>query len=183
MLKIKDKAEELGVSIATLRRWHKKGLLCPDFITYGGHRRYKKQTSLEKRQVIGYSRVSSSDQKEDLARQSVIIQQSCVDNVIQDIGSGLNFNKKGFKSLLSLIFSGKVKEIKVVEKDRLLRFGFPLFERLCSHFDVKITVLRQKESLSFENQLVQDLISIITVFSAKLYGKRSHANKKAMVPL
>lgn len=85
--------------------------------------------------------------------------------------SGLNFNKKGFKTLLSLVFSGKVKEIKIVEKDRLLRFGFPLFERLCTHFNVKITILRQQEKLSFENQLVQDLISIITVFSAKLYGK------------
>lgn len=116
MLKIKDKAEELGVSIATLRRWHKKGLLYPDFITYGGHRRYKKQTIQEERKIVGYSRVSSSDQKEDLARQSIIIQQSCVDDVIQDIGSGINFNKKGFKSLLSLIFSGKVKEIKWLKK-------------------------------------------------------------------
>ena len=68
--------------------------------------------------------------------------------------------------------------IKIIEKDRLLRFGFPLFEKLCHHFNTKITVIRQKPQLSFENQLAEDLISIITVFSAKLYGKRSHANKK-----
>lgn len=146
MLKIKDKAKELGVSVATLRRWHKKGLLLPDFITFGGHRRYQAEIITENRQVIGYSRVSSSDQKEDLTRQSTLLQQAGVDKVIDDVGS-----------------------------------GFPLFEQLCSHFDVKLTVLRQQEALSFENQLVQDLISIITVFSTKLYGKRSHANKKAII--
>lgn len=97
MLKIKDKAIELGVSVATLRRWHKKGLLCPDFMTYGGHRRYKKQRIQENRQVVGYSRVSSSDQKGDLTRQSLIIEQSGVDKVIEDVGSGLNFNKKDRK--------------------------------------------------------------------------------------
>lgn len=181
LIKIKDKAAELGVSVVTLRRWHKKGLLNPEYITEGGHRRYKKQKNEDNRISIGYIRVSSTDQKEDLARQSLIIQQSGVNKIISDVGSGLNFNKKGFKELLSLIFSGTVSEIKIVEKDRLLRFGFPLFERICFHFNVKLTVLRQQETLSFENQLVQDLISIVTVFSAKLYGKRSHANKKAII--
>lgn len=127
MLKIKDKAKELGVSVATLRRWHKKGLLLPDFITFGGHRRYQAEIITENRQVIGYSRVSSSDQKEDLIRQSTLLQQAGVDKVIDDVGSGFNFNKKGFKSLLTLIFQNKIKEIKVVEKDRLLRFGFSAF--------------------------------------------------------
>lgn len=92
MLTIKDKAEELGISVATLRRWHKKGLLIPDFITLGVHRRYKTQKTEENRQVIRYSRVSSSDQKEDLGRQSSILQLSCVDKVIEDVGSGLNFS-------------------------------------------------------------------------------------------
>ena len=125
--------------------------------------------------------MSSHDQKEDLQRQSSALQQSGVNKVISDIGSGLNFNKKGFSTLINLLFSGSVSEIKIIEKDRLLRFGFPLLEKLCAHFNTKITVLREKPSLSFENQLAEDLISIITVFSAKLYGKRSHANKKSIM--
>jgi len=179
MLSIAQKAAELGVSIVTLRRWHHKGLLNPDFITPGGHRRYHKKHIEKNRIVVGYSRVSSHDQKEDLQRQSSVIKQSSVNKIFSDIGSGLNFNKKGFSPLIKLLFSGAVSEIKIIEKDRLLRFGFPLMEKLCAHFNTKITILRQKPALSFENQLAEDLISIITVFSAKLYGKRSHANKKS----
>ena len=182
MLSIAQKAKELGVSIVTLRRWHQKGLLNPDFITPGGHRRYHKKHIKENRIVIGYSRVSSHDQKDDLITQSSILQQSGVNKIISDIGSGLNFNKKGFSKLISLLFSGSISEIKIIEKDRLLRFGFPLMEKLCAHFNTKITILRDKPHLSFENQLAEDLISIITVFSAKLYGKRSHANKKSQIP-
>ena len=125
--------------------------------------------------------MSSHDQKDDLTRQSSVLKQSGVNKIISDIGSGLNFNKKGFSTLIKLLFSGIVSEIKIIEKDRLLRFGFPLLEKLCAHFNTKITILRQKPQLSFENQLAEDLISIITVFSAKLYGKRSHANKKNTV--
>ena len=125
--------------------------------------------------------MSSHDQKDDLTRQSSVLKQSGVNKIISDIGSGLNFNKKGFSTLIKLLFSGIVREIKIIEKDRLLRFGFPLLEKLCAHFNTKITILRQKPQLSFENQLAEDLISIITVFSAKLYGKRSHANKKNTV--
>lgn len=179
MLSIAQKAEELGVSIVTLRRWHHKGLLCPDLITPGGHRRYCKKHIGKNRIVVGYSRVSSHDQKDDLQRQSSVLKQSGVNKIISDIGSGLNFNKKGFSSLINLLFSGSVSEIKIIEKDRLFRLGFPLMEKLCAHFNTKITILRQKSQLSFENQLAEDLISIITVFSAKLYGKRSHANKKS----
>lgn len=97
LIKIKDKAAELGVSVVTLRRWHKKGLLNPEYITEGGHRRYKKQKNEDNRISIGYSRVSSTDQKEDLARQSLIIQQSGVNKIISDVGSGLNFKKKDRK--------------------------------------------------------------------------------------
>jgi len=179
MLSIAQKAAELGVSVVTLRRWHQKGLLCPDFITPGGHRRYCKKHIGKNRIVVGYSRVSSHDQKDDLIRQSSVLKQSGVNKIISDIGSGLNFNKKGFSALIKLLFSGSVSEIKIIEKDRLLRFGFPLMEKLCAHFNTKITILRQKPALSFENQLAEDLISIINVFSAKLYGKRSHANKKS----
>ena len=181
MLSIAQKAAELGVSVMTLRRWHHKGLLVPDFITPGGHQRYCKKHIEKNRIVVGYSRVSSHDQKDDLTRQSSVLKQSGVNKIISDIGSGLNFNKKGFSTLIKLLFSGIVSEIKIIEKDRLLRFGFPLLEKLCAHFNTKITILRQKPQLSFENQLAEDLISIITVFSAKLYGKRSHANKKNTV--
>jgi len=97
--------------------------------------------------------------------------------LISDIGLGLNFNKSGFNKLLNLILHHQIKEILITHKDRLIRFGFPLIEKLCLHFNVKITVIYEEKQVSFEQNLINDLISIITVFSSKLYGKRSHKNK------
>lgn len=97
--------------------------------------------------------------------------------LISDTGSGLNFNKSGFNKLLILILHHQIKEIMITHKDRLIRFGFPLIEKLCLHFNTKITVIYEEKQVSFEQNLINDLISIVTVFSSKLYGKRSHKNK------
>ena len=177
-LSIGEKAKECGVSVATLRRWDKRGLLKPDIITAGGHRRYKNKNRTDvKRRVIAYARVSSYDQKADLEKQKDVLSAHNPDVLLSDIGSGINFNKPGFKKLINLLLTGKIQRIIITYPDRLLRFGFSLIEKLCQHFGTEMTILNLKKEQSFEETLAQDLITIITVFSSKLYGKRSHQNK------
>ena len=190
MLSIKEASEFLGVSIDTLRRWERAGKIT-SFRTEGGHRRYekkdlikfKKDDSLEHRITIAYCRVSSSDQKEDLQRQIQNVSQYCIANgyqfqVISDLGSGLNYNKKGLKELIELICSNQIERIVVNYKDRLIRFGFELIEQLCSIYHVTIEVINLTEDKTYEEELVEDVLSVITVCSAKLYGARSHKSKK-----
>jgi len=177
-LSIGEKARECGVSVATLRRWDKRGLLKPDIITAGGHRRYKNKNRTEvKRRIIAYARVSSYDQKADLEKQKDVLSAHNPDVLLSDIGSGINFNKPGFKKLINLLLTGQIKRIIITYPDRLLRFGFSLIEKLCQHFWTEMTILNLKKEQSFEETLAQDLITIITVFSSKLYGKRFHQNK------
>jgi putative resolvase len=191
MLRIGQLAQKLGVCTKTLRRWEKSGHLNSSLRTVGNHRRYDESvldlffTKFEQdtRLTVIYSRVSSHDQKEDLKRQQdslkqwALLHELKVDEFIVDIGSGLNFKKKGFNKLLGMILNRKVGKIIVNHRDRLMRFGFALIEKLCLFYRVELLVVKDEE-LSFEAQLSQDLIEIITVFSAKLYGKRSHQNKK-----
>lgn len=190
MLSIKEASEFLGVSMDTLRRWERTGKIT-SFRTEGGHRRYekkdlikfKKDDSVEPRITIAYCRVSSSDQKEDLQRQIQNVSQYCIANgyqfqVISDLGSGLNYNKKGLRELIELICSNQIERIVVNYKDRLIRFGFELIEQLCSIYHVRIEVINLTEDKTYEEELVEDVLSVITVFSAKLYGARSHKSKK-----
>ena len=190
MLSIKEASEFLGVSMDTLRRWERTGKIT-SFRTEGGHRRYekkdlikfKKDDSLEHRITIAYCRVSSSDQKEDLQRQIQNVSQYCIAKgyqfqVISDLGSGLNYNKKGLRELIELICSNQIERIVVNYKDRLIRFGFELIEQLCSIYHVRIEVINLTEDKTYEEELVEDVLSVITVFSAKLYGARSHKSKK-----
>ena len=193
MLSIKEASEFLGVSMDTLRRWERTGKIT-SFRTEGGHRRYekkdlikfKKDDSVEPRITIAYCRVSSSDQKEDLQRQIQNVSQYCIANgyqfqVISDLGSGLNYNKKGLRELMELICSNQIERIVVNDKDRLIRFGFELIEQLCSIYHVRIEVINLTEDKTYEEELVEDVLSVITVFSAKLYGARSHKSKKIIV--
>ncbi|HCJ8469918.1 TPA: IS607 family transposase [Escherichia coli] len=151
-------------------------------ITAGGHRRYKKKNiSGIKRQVVAYARVSSHDQKADSEKQKDVLSAHNPDMLLSDIGSGINFNKPRFKKLIQLLLTGQIQKIIITYPDRLLRFGFSLIEKLCQHFGTEITLLNLKKEQSFEETLAQDLITIITVFSSKLYGKRSHQNKKICV--
>ena len=190
MLSIKEASDFLGISIDTLRRWERMGKIT-SMRTQGGHRRYDKKElikfklgdSSENRITIAYCRVSASDQKEDLQRQIDNVSQYCVANgyqfrVISDLGSGLNYKKKGLQELIELICSNSIERIVVNYKDRLICFGFELIEQLCSIYNVKIEVINLTEDKSYEEELVEDVLSVITVFSAKLYGARSHKSKK-----
>lgn len=188
-LPINEASDLLGVSISTLRRWEKQGKLVSER-TEGGHRRYNKNSllSMMKKQEnekskIGYCRVSSFDQKEDLERQMHTVSEYCVSKgyqfrIIQDLGSGLNYNKKGLKELINLICNKEVDTIIINYKDRLIRFGYEIIEQLCEINGVKIEIINQTEDKTYEQELVEDVLSIITVFSSKLYGSRSHKIKK-----
>ena len=189
-------AEIIGVAVSTLRRWDKAGSFMPDFRTKGGHRRYKikritkeftntPENRSQTRITIAYSRVSSADQKLDLVRQTKRLSEYCKKNnwnyeVISDLGSGINYKKKGLTKLIDLICSNKVSRIVLTNKDRLLRFGSPLLFKLCKFFDVEVIILEEQDHKTFEQQLVADVIEIMTVFTAKMHGRRSHQNKKAV---
>ena len=97
--------------------------------------------------------------------------------VIEDLGSGMNYRKKGLKRLLDLIFSKKIKRLVLTHKDRLLRFGSDLIFTLCEMHNVEIVIINQGQDMSFEEELAQDVPEIITVFSARMYGARSKKNK------
>lgn len=186
-------AEVLGVSHATLRRWENAGkIMCER--TTAGHRRYdvsgllhqkRTPTPLSLKKTIAYARVSSNDQKDDLTRQMQMLEMFCssqgfVYEIISDIGSGMNYKKRGLKSLLDAIDQGRVGRLVLTHKDRLLRFGAELVFGLCEARNVEVVIVNQGPEPSFEEELAQDVLEIITVFSARLYSSRSHKNKKLL---
>ncbi|MBQ7262863.1 MAG: IS607 family transposase, partial [Synergistaceae bacterium] len=130
-----------------------------------------------------YARVSSHDQKDDLDRQKQVLEVYCAQQgwtfeVIADLGSGMNYHKKGLRRLLDDIIAGHIGRLVLTHKDRLLRFGAELVFALCEAKNVEVVILNQGEDTTFEEDLARDVIEIITVFSARLYGNRSHKNKK-----
>lgn len=191
LLSIKQAANQLGVSVSTLRRWDETGVLVAQR-TPKGHRRYdlsKINPNLtrnkveQQRKTIAYARVSSHDQKPDLQRQIEMLELYCSAQgwsfeVISDLGSGMNYHKKGLKRLLDDILDNKIDRLVLTHKDRLLRFGAELVFALCEARQVEVVIINQGENLSFEEELAQDVLEIITVFSARLYGSRSKKNKK-----
>ena len=173
-------AKKLNVSRETIRLWAEEGKI-KITKTDGGHRRYIYEEIEKKcdRQKIIYARVSSAKQEGDLKRQIDFLQKKYPEyKVISDIGSGLNYTRKGFTRLLEGIFTGTVEEIVVAYKDRLCRFGFEIIEQLCKHFSTTITVVDDSDSKSEETELAEDIISIITVFSARFHGRRKYGNGK-----
>lgn len=185
-------AQELGVHQETLRRWEATGKIDAER-TPRGHRRYDlaklrgivPKISYSDRTTLCYARVSSHDQKEDLVRQSAVLESFCAAHgwtyeLIQDLGSGLNYQKKGLRKIIKAICSGAVQRLVVTHKDRLMRFGAELIFSLCESFGTEVVIINAKEDTTFEDDLVQDVLEIITVFSARLYGARSRKNKKLL---
>ena len=180
----------LGISLSTAYRRIKAGTLVSAFRTCGGHRRFDKSllsfSTPSKIRIVTYSRVSSVDQKNDLASQSEKLKRWVEERYenedhlhIQDLGSGLNYRKKGLNHLLLLIFNRQIDVLVLNHKDRLLRFGSELIFKLCSFNQVKVEIVEQRDiKQSFEQELANDVIELMTVFCARLYGKRSHQNKK-----
>lgn len=192
-LSIGETAKILGVSVKTVRRWADSGKL-RSVRSPSGHRRFHlddveklnsgSPITTENRITINYARVSSHDQKEDLVRQIKVLENYSSSHgwqyeTISDLGSGLNYKKKGLKKLLNRIMKGDVGRLILTHKDRLLRFGSELVFAMCEEFNTEVVIINQtKEEVSFEQELATDMIELVTVFSARLYGSRSKKNKK-----
>ena len=190
LFSISEAAKIAGVSASTLRRWESEGKILPER-TLGGQRRYTlamlKQHMAHRaksdKKTVAYARVSSHDQKSDLERQKQMLEMYCSSQgwqfeIISDLGSGMNYRKKGLRQLLSMILDGEINRLVLTHKDRLLRFGAELIFALCEEKQVEVVIINQGDEPSFEEELARDVLEIITVFSARLYGSRSHKNKK-----
>ena len=176
----------LGVTPKTLREWEKAGKI-KSVRTEGNHRRYQVSDLLgsktDKALTIAYARVSSHDQKDDLDRQKLVLESYCAAKgfdfeIIADLGSGMNYKKKGLVRLIKLLCSSQVDRLVITNKDRLLRFGSELIFTLCEIYGCEVVVINKSAESTFEEDLAQDVLEIITVFSARLYGSRSHKNKQ-----
>ena len=188
LLSIGKFAKTVGVTTTTLRRMHQSGELIPAHISNGGTRYYSTeqlklfQSSNNERIVIGYCRVSTPSQKDDLETQvqnvkSYMYAKGYKFDIIKDIGSGINYKKKGLKELINRIENNEVSKVVILYKDRLIRFGFELIEYLCEINNVEIEVIDNSEC-SKEKELTDDLILIITVFANRLYGQHSKKTKR-----
>jgi predicted site-specific integrase-resolvase len=188
-------SEAIGKTPKTLRLWDKENKLKPAHVTAGGTRYYSQEQldvfcgikKLTNKKIIGYGRVSSYKQKDDLDRQienvkTYMIAKGYSFEVITDIGSGINYNKKGLNKLIDMITNYEVEKIVILYKDRLLRFGFELIENLCNKYGVIIEIIDNSPKTE-EQELVEDLVQIITVFSCKLQGKRANKAKRIIKEL
>ena len=172
----KEACRQLGVHPNTLRNWDRDKMI-KTMRTSGGHRLYDLRSVIPtgKRNFI-YARVSSRNQKPELRTQVEYLRARYPNHeLIEDIGSGLNFKRKGFKSLLEFVMQGIVGEIVIAHRDRLCRFGFDLVATIANRNNCKLVVLNEC-SLSPQEELVRDLLSIINVFSCRLYGLRKYSS-------
>ncbi|WP_309087869.1 IS607 family transposase [Domibacillus sp.] len=183
-------AELLNVSVKTLQRWDREGTLnayrTPKNRRYYTHNQYLAYTGEtpedEKAgKVVLYARVSNRGQKDDLESQVNFLQQFAnaqgviVDEIIEDIGSGLNYNRKKWNKLLDDIQAHHVSKVYITHKDRFVRFGYDWFERFVEKMGTEIIVVKN-EKLSPQEEMIQDLISIIHVFSCRIHGLRKYKN-------
>lgn len=192
MYSIGEFGKQIGVTAQTLRNWDKRGELKPAHVSQGGTRYYSEEQRNQflgiagrkkpERIIIGYCRVSSNKQKDDLERQienikTYMIARRYQFDIIQDIGSGINYNKKGLNQLIDRITNGEIDKVVILYKDRFIRFGYELIENLCNKYGTEIEIIDNTEKTE-EQELVEDLIQIVTVFSCRLQGKRANKAKK-----
>ena len=178
----KETCEILGVHQLSLKNWVKKGKIeC--IRTPGGKRMYnvtkflneQQPKKIEEGKKICYCRVSTRNQKNDLDRQIEFMKNKYPNyEIISEIGSGLNMNRKKLQLIIKMAIEGKINEVVVAHKDRLTRFGFELVENIIKDYsNGKITVINKKD-LSPQEEITQDLLSIINVFSARVNGLRKY---------
>ena len=189
MLKPKDFAEKIGVTVKTLQNWDNDGTLKAQrtptnrrYYTEKQYLEYIGQGKSGQRKVVAYARVSNAGQKDDLANQVKFLRNYAngkgiiLDEVITDIGSGLNYKRKKWNQLLDSIMSNEIDTVYITYKDRFIRFGYDWFEKLAHKFNTQIVVLNNPD-LSPTEELTEDLVSIIHVFSCRIYGLRKYKKK------
>lgn len=178
----------IGRTTKTLQKWDRDGILKAHrsltnrrFYTHDQYLEVTGRKSAVKK-LVTYCRVSSAGQKKDLISQRQAVESFCltagkeIHEKLEDIGSGLNYKRKNFLRLMEMVEQGEVSEIVVAHKDRLVRFGFEWFDKFCIDHGVKIFVMNA-ESLSPEEEMTKDLLSIIHCFSSRLYGLRKYKKK------
>lgn len=188
--KPKEFAELFNVTVKTLQRWDREKTLVANrtptnrrYYTYDQYLQFKGiGKDADSREIVIYTRVSTRGQTDDLENQVDFLQQYVnakgliADEIIRDYGSGLNYNRKKWNQLLGEVMENKIKMILVSHKDRFVRFGFDWFEKFCNKFNVEIVVVKNGK-LSPHEELVQDIVSILHVFSCRLYGLRKYKKR------
>jgi len=192
LLTISEVSERLGITIDSLRKWERKGVLKP-IRTPGGHRRYseedlvsitgKKVSDSQDRKTVLYCRCSTEKQRENLDRQKLRLMEHAHDKkydyiVMEEIASGVNENRRQLNRLLDMIFKNQVERIVIEWKDRLARFGFSYIKKICDAFNVEIEIINNKDEALYEQEITEDIIAIMTSYSARIYGKRGGRCKK-----
>ena len=192
LVKIGKAAELLGTTPEVMRQWERTGELLPARKTRGGTRYYALSdlmgTANESASTLCYARVSSRDQASDLDRQQAVLEAYCAaqgwqTETIRDLGSGMDCRKAGLQRLLDLIMKRRIRRLVLTHKDRLLRFGAELVFAMCELQGIEIVIIHKGAPPSFEEELAQDVLEIITVFSARLYGSRSHKSRQLIEAL
>jgi len=183
----KKATELLQITPKTLRIWDKEGKI-RTFRTPSGQRRYNltdiqnimgRNPSHDQKEKICYSRVSSSKQVDDLTRQTAFFQSKFPNHImVTDVGSGINWKRKGFKTILDKAMHHTISEVVVAHRDRLCRFAFELLEWIFHQNGVKLVVLDQENEQSTEQELSDDILSIIHIYSCRKMGKRRYKNKE-----
>ena len=190
LLRMNEVSEITGLAQSTLRLMHRKGELVPAKISSGGTRYYSDEQikeymgieTVSKRIVIGYARVSSRKQEDDLNKQienlkTYMFAKGYSFEMITDIGSSINYSKKGLTKLLERIHNGEVSKVVVLYKDRLVRFGFELLETVCKLNDCEIEIVDNTPKTD-EEELVNDLVKVVNVFGSELKGEQSKIIKQ-----
>lgn len=187
-------ARALGLHPNTLRRWETTGKLKPDVVTESGHRRYDldrlRAELLDpkgevRRSAVAYARVSSDKNRVELTRQAQSLADYCESQgweyeVISDFGSGVNYRKAGLYRLLEGLVEGRFGRLVLERKDRLLRLGGELIFAICDIKDVEIVILNKGDDSSFDEELSEDMLDIVNVFTARLYSARSRYSASLM---
>lgn len=176
----------IGRTTNTLQKWDRRGILKAHrsptnrrYYTHDQYLVYRGLVAQEQGLTIVYTRVSGVAQKPDLANQMKALEAYCqqhtitVDEWMSDIGSSLNYKRKQFNRLMELIELGQVRRLLIAHRDRLVRFGYDYFEAFCERHHTELVVING-EAMSSEQELVRDLVAIVTVFSARLHGLRSY---------
>lgn len=186
-LHIREARKLLGVSTQTLHNWDKAGKIRTTRLPTGARLYHKEDvynilgvdTTPPPKQKIIYCRVSSKKQEDDLNRQTGLLRQQYPNHVlVTDIGSGINWKRKGLQTILELAMSGQLEEIVVAHRDRLCRFAFELIEFILSNAGTKLIVLDAEAGKSSEQELADDILSIIHVYSCRSMGRRRYKSKK-----
>ena len=185
-LNTKEAREMLRVTAVTLRKWAREGKI--DFIRLPSNERlYNKQSiynilnitvPIKPKEKIAYCRVSSIKQNDDLDRQKAFFNSEYPDHrVVTDIGSGINWKRKGFKGILEQAINGDIEQITIAHRDRLCRFAFDLVEWILQLHKVKLVVLDDPDFISPDKELADDVLSIIHIYSCRKMGKRRYKTK------